>query len=269
MNRNKSKSSIGSIPKSRARRRTGQVNEPSRVDRGKHRNYMTIVPHYSGPVPRSQFVRMCLSFTQTVTVAAGVAQADQYLCNSISDPTGSIGARRPYPYGLFALTYNRYRVHSSYAEVTSAGTNDVYRIVGLYTNGAVVVSPTTTATTDAILELPYVRAHYHGFAGSPSHTIKTKSFLPELNGLTLGEYDSDDRTASQFGSNPTENIYFYVVVNNLSTSTETVVYNIRLFFDVELLDPIQQAVSFSSVNHDQPKTRLDPPTSMLVKVALN
>lgn len=166
-------------------------------------------------------------FAQTITVAVGVCATRFFSANGLFDPDITGIGHQPMGFDQMMLMYNQYYVMNSSIRITglpeAAGA-----VVGIY------LSPDTTAITDPIRLIENGQMKYAHLDNTSSHLASlsldcnvTKYFGRKGPRAVL----NDPQLQGNATTNPTEQVYFGVVVFNFYSSAVGVTFD----YDVELV----------------------------------
>lgn len=159
----------------------------------------------------------------------------QYLFNpnDCNDPDASGGGHQPLGYDQLTAVYNNWQVSScKYVFETQSSTSDTapYEI----STGAFDYTPATLLYSE-LLEQPNVKTKVvnNGQNGRMSGKIS----MAKLFGMTRTQYRNDETYFGSVSAGPTNEAWLTFAANNLSGTTTTVKFNIRLWFRVRFFNP--------------------------------
>lgn len=185
-----------------------------------------------------KFVSLKYVESFTINLATTVGSQQTMNLNSIFDPNRTGTGHQPYGYDQLAVLYNRYRVHKTHWKVTFGTQAGTYSLVVLPTNGLVSSSVVDASTYQTVCEYPHAKVRTQGGLGSPSIVVSGSILLHKLNGVSVTEYNGDDRFEAQIGASPTEIMTLTIGVLNTSVGTINSVFTVEMTYWVELHDPI-------------------------------
>jgi hypothetical protein len=191
--------------------------------------------------------KITLRYVQTLQFSIDAEDATSHIwrLNSIFDPdlTGGTGEHQPYGFDQIAPLYARYRVMKTIIKAIFSPSSLTYGAVVVPSNGNLANAITTQATFQNACETPRAQHWYQGASGL-SKKIEIGIALNDLNGTSLQEYMSSDRTQALNNTNPTEVLELIIGLFNPSLTTTIIVnFDLELKFLVEIWDPIVQAGS--------------------------
>lgn len=179
------------------------------------------------------------------TIAGGGWSYWAFRLNSIFDPDSSGSGHQPYGHDAMAGIYNRYRVYTCEWKVTIPSQSQSIGCFCVPLNGAAFAI--NSASTFALgCEMPRAKSGYTSTGGAPPVIFKGKLDLWKLTGVTRGEYTSDDRYASSYSGNPSEQMELELGFFNNSTANQDPRFIIDIWYTTESYDPIVQSASYLS-----------------------
>lgn len=208
--------------------------------KGKKVKFGSTVPNqmYSQSFPREMKVTMKYFEIRSFTTTASIANDKMYNLNSIFDPDYSSTGHQPQGYDQWSSFYNRYRVDTCKVTVSiieASADGLVATILG--SNSTVAINDTSVAAESPLsITKTFTRT-------GPSVKLVKIFNLADLNGVTRTVYNSDDRYAAPFGSDPSEKLMLHTVVTNPALNAIVVNMSIQLEYYVTLFDPVQLSLS--------------------------
>jgi len=204
-------------------------------------DYTSKVPAMFGFIKPRQLVT--LKYFDFIPLSVTTLAVSQYTfrLNSLFDPDRTGTGHQPYGRDTLAALYNRYRVYKTGWRVEMPSNSQTFSAVVVPSNGT--FTATTLADFTLAIELPYSKYQAIGAAGAPPGVFESSINLAQLGGVPRVEFDSDDRFAANFSSNPTEVQDLEIIYYNPNGSTLTTQLNIELWFKADAYDLINQAQS--------------------------
>jgi hypothetical protein len=191
--------------------------------------------------------KVTLRYVQTLqfSIEAGDATSHIWRLNSIFDPdlTNGSGEHQPYGFDQLATFYARYRVMKTIVRAVFSPSSLTYGIVVIPSNGNLANAITNQATFQNACESPRAKHWFQGASGV-SRQITVAIALNDLNGTSLQEYMTSDRTQALNNTNPTEVLELIIGLFNPDASNTIVInMDVEFRFLTEIWDPIIQAGS--------------------------
>jgi hypothetical protein len=202
---------------------------------GKKKN---TVPMTIQPVSRLQRAYCGYAVYGTISEPSATTGAiHQFRLNSIYDPdytsTGSVAQG----YGSYSYLYGLYRVLRTRAIVRMWSGTSANMTVGLLPG----MNSTVTANYAYLHAQPFaVSACLQGNAGG-EHSLKEWNIvydLAKIAGVTKAQHMNDLDFAHTAGSNPVKTLYLTLFLNGHSGSPQSVGFEIRLVYEVEMSQPM-------------------------------
>lgn len=170
--------------------------------------------------------------------------------NSIADPDFSNFTKNTRANGWTVANsvYQAYRVHRCKITISYFNNAEAPAYVILSANNDIGIQPPTTMPSD-ILARPGSFGKICGRYASDNDTVSiTKTYnLFEVEGISQDEYNDSATTAKIMTGSPDDNCYCYATLCAMPegqlTSSVFGVFNIKMVFDVELLDPREPAAT--------------------------
>jgi hypothetical protein len=184
----------------------------------------------------------CQTFTGTVTTGSGFHQIMRL--NSLFDPdlTNATGAHQPYGFDQLAALYARYRVLKTSYKMVFSPAALTYHIAIVPSNGNLPVTVSDQATFQLAAEAPRAWSWAQGASGQSKEHVKTIA-LNDLNGTSVQEYLTSDRTQALTNTNCTEVLELNLCIFNPNGASITFNLIMTMDFHAEIWDPIVQAQS--------------------------
>jgi len=178
-----------------------------------------------------------------VEPAAVTGNIYQFRLNSVYDPDFTSAGAVAQGYTAHALLYGLFRVYRVRVMVRfyglSTGTSTIGYVPGL--------NSTLTANFAYMHAQPFAKsALLQGNTGGAAsvHTFNQVIDLAKVAGVTPSQYKNDLDFAHSAGSNPARSIYLTLFMNgHTSGAAQTVGFEVRLVYDVELSQPLDTVVS--------------------------
>jgi hypothetical protein len=204
-------------------------------------DYTTKVPYIFGFIKPREVATLHYMDIFYDSLAAGAASIYTFRSNSIFDPDFTGTGHQPYGHDTLVALYNRYRVINLSWKITFPSTGLPITCCIIPSNGAI----SGANKNDFLLacELPYSEYKTVGHSGSPPAVFQKKVSLAMLNGAKQLEYMTDDRFGSLTGANPAELMYLNILCYNPTLTPTNPIYNVELFYEVEVFDLINQVLS--------------------------
>jgi len=199
---------------------------------------LAVITTGPNPLPNRWISKMKYVESTTITCDAGGAGLYQYRMNSIFDPNLTSTGHQPYGHDTLEALFTKYRVFAF------AWIIHVFP-VGSASNTQVVVTPQNgtgyETNFDYAAERPRAISKVIQSAGGTPVVFKGKVSLAKLMGLPPAQYKADERTASDYGSNPSEvqNLNFQIQ----GSSNQAVRIRAILTYFSESFDPKPVAAS--------------------------
>jgi hypothetical protein len=192
-------------------------------------------------------MRVTLKYVDSYTVGptSGAASNQRFNLNSLFDPDDTGSGHQPYRYDQLVDVYTRYRVFKTRYHIEFFSSADTYLCGVVPSNAALSSAVVGAATYNAACELPLAKCSGLGYGGCPNAKFSGTIALNLLGGNRMQEYSDDNRFQAVFNTSPAELLYLNVVYFNNSTGTESIHFQVQLFFEAELYDPAETAQSFS------------------------
>jgi len=182
---------------------------------------------------------LAYSMTTPITEAsAGSGVQYYYRLNSIYDPDFTSTGNVCTGYGEMGFIWGRYRVLGVRVVVNLVNTSGGTQLAGITAGMNSVM--TSTVRTWPIQPNTHCKVT-KGSTGGPygaAHFDKTFQ-LHKLCGISKAQYKIEENYAGIFGSNPANNIFLATWIIGESGSVETALVDIRLFYKVQLYQPLQ------------------------------
>lgn len=173
-------------------------------------------------VAERQIVKLKYAQQTVLNPSAGVASQHLFRANSINDPDFSTGGHQPMAHDQWATFYNHYTVIGSRCKATfwggiSESPGQDTTIVGIYLDDTATAVPEITE----LLEQGKTRPRYlsSGDGGRAVQTVTSNYSAKKHFGL---QSIRDNRTiiGAQFGSNPSEDMYFHVFASSATDGVD-------------------------------------------------
>jgi hypothetical protein len=224
-------------PKPRGKKRNNQRRATGPVRRGR-------IPSTFQPPARFARAYFGYGVYATMTEAAAVTGAIyQFRLNSVYDPDFTSAGSTAQGYSAYSSLYSTFRVYRVRAMVRFYGVTSGTTTVG-YVPG---LNSTVTANYAYLHAQPFaVSSLLQGNTGGAAsvHTFNSIIDLPKVCGVTSAQYKNDMDFAHSAGSNPVRPVFLTLFMNGHTTgSAQTVGFEIRLVYDVELSQPLDTIVS--------------------------
>lgn len=193
---------------------------------------LAVVTTGPNPLPNRWISKMKYVESTTITCDAGGVGLYQYRMNSIFDPNLSGTGHQPYGHDTMEALFQKYRVFAF------AWVIHVFP-VGSASNTQVVVTPQNgtgyETNFDYAAERPRAISKVIQSAGGTPVVFKGKVSLAKLMGMPPSQFKSDERTAADYGGNPTEvqNLNFQIQ----GSSAQAVRIRTILTYFCESFDP--------------------------------
>lgn len=163
--------------------------------------------------------------------------------NSIADPDYSNFTKNTRANGwtICNTLYNAYRVHTCKVTIKFFNHSEWPTYVILSANNNVGIQPASTLPAD-ILARPGSFGKICGRYGSDNDTVTiSKTYkLYEVEGIPQDEYGDSDKTSAAMITTPLDNCFCYATLATMPEgflNSSFGVFNIKMEFDVELLNP--------------------------------
>lgn len=199
--------------------------------------------NYGGSfVDPHKFITLRYADTYSFSLATVTGSSQVMNLNSIFDPDRTGAGHQPYGYDQLALLYNRYRVWNCRWSVKFHAEAQGFYIVVLPSNGPLATAITNQASFSLASESPRAQSRVQGTGGN-SVAVNGRIALNALNGTTAAEYKGDDRFQAVFTASPSELMLLNIGIYNGTGVTVAIDFQIILYFDVEVHDPLMLAQS--------------------------
>jgi len=205
---------------------------------------MRRLPSSFQPLARNQRAFFGYGVYSTITEPAAVTGGIyQFRLNSVYDPDYTSAGSTAQGYSAYSSLYSLFRVYRVRAIVRfyglSSGTCTVGYVPGL--------SSTVSANFAYLHAQPFARsAVLQGNTGGASsvRNFDQQIDLAKVSGVTTSQYKNDLDFAHSSGSNPARSVYLTLFINGHTTgAAQSVGFEIRLIYDVELSQPLDTIVS--------------------------
>ncbi len=216
------------------------TNKQKRSRKGKARSMPSTLAVLPAAFRRSYLTYHALgTLTEPAASTGGIYQ---FRLNSVYDPdfTG-VGSTAM---GYVALTglYNMFRVVRVRAIVRLALSTTGQAVVGMLPG----LNSTVTSTYRLLEAEPNASSKFiQGNVGG-GHSVAEFNVvysLPKVCGVTRAQYMTDFDFAHTAGSNPSKPVYLTVFIAGNSGAAQTMVFNVRLIYEVEISQPLQSVTA--------------------------
>lgn len=167
--------------------------------------------------------------------------------NSIWDPDYSNFTKNTRANGwtLANTLYTDYRVHAAKVTLSFVNRSDRPCYILLTANNDLALQTASSLPSD-LLTRPGSYGKICGQLGAKDDkvTISKKYKLYDVEGISQDEYRDSDGTSASMNANPTDKCFCYATISSLPEAFGDVsfgVFNIKIEFDVELIDPKEAA----------------------------
>ncbi|UYD39152.1 MAG: capsid protein [Wigfec virus K19_526] len=230
----------------RAVTRRPRRNNTRRVSRKRRNNMIASIAKIPGlTLPDRLFVSMPFSYLSTYTwTGSGLLTTSIYSGNNINDPSGTMGALHPAGWPMYNTMYDIWRVYASSITCKFMSAQDPT----LPSTVRVAVIPVDNGTTPTITNInDWISQKYAKFrvynATTTFPTIRHRMGCAKINGENRESVRDSDAYTSTFAANPTgptKGFNWYVVAQPLASTTMNISVQVRIIYNVELLQRKEQ-----------------------------
>jgi len=176
-------------------------------------------------------MRMTMRYSLATTVASIASVAGTFLrANSIFDPEFSLGGGQPQGFDQMVLLYSKWVVVNAECRVlafsnAAAGRANVYL-------APVTSSSVSVSTPAGVAEFPGGRSALCSFSGGPARLANTSTTAAVI-GVPAAVVMAEDTFWGTSSANPAaEGTWFWALAQDTTGATDTVGYQIDMYFDV-------------------------------------
>nr|QXP07587.1 MAG: putative capsid protein [Arizlama virus] len=233
------------MPKKYHKKRTVRRRRP-RAKRGNRRTGGGLSSAFNRTMVISDRTYIKLTYSELGALTyggAGTAAAYQYISNALYDPNYTGGGHQPLGFDQWAAFYNKYRVYGMKYTITFTNQSSTY-----WADIALLKRPTATlpVSMSQTLEQPYTQKGCLAPIGSGRCLQVMKGYVSnrKVLGVSKAQFDADDTFAAAVNSNPSNGVYFSVLVmNQNAASTMTVNFRADLVFYACMYDRVNLSQS--------------------------
>jgi len=228
------------MPNTSGQMKKGGKSKPRRGRRGRAR-----IPPSTLMIVPPAFKRTYCAYQSSNSVSEGAAGAGaiyQFRLNSLYDPDYTGVGTTAAGYTALSAMYGYFRVVSARVIVRAALTTNGMSIVGMVAG----LNGTLTANILQLQIQPNANSKMLQGNTGGQHSVCTfdRTYnMPRICGLTKQQYLTEMDFAHLGGSNPARSVYLTVFMVGQSGVAQTVQFNTRIIYEVELSDPLQTVIN--------------------------